>query len=280
MSANGTKVREYAPPSPRQRHCALGQLLRFLARLPVPPALPPGRPLFAAPAARLAALGARHQLQRWADSKMLTQGFHTPEYTPVGRGFNTSYGFLQGGEDHWTHWCGASAMNCKISGAPSSGKNGAWDLWSQSNEDFPGHPELGMNGTINDTETYSGYIFTQRVVDLVHAHADATAGTGAPMFVYWAIHNTHAPIEAPQRFIDPYAHFNDPRKETFSAMVSVVDESVKNVTDALQAAGMWEDTFFVWTTDNGSPINVGGSNAPLRKHISIPHHNMNAQRCI
>ena len=29
-------------------------------------------------------------------------GFHTPEYTPVGRGFNTSYGFLQGGEDHWT----------------------------------------------------------------------------------------------------------------------------------------------------------------------------------
>ena len=30
------------------------------------------------------------------------QGFVTPEYTPVGRGFNFSYGFLEGGEDHNT----------------------------------------------------------------------------------------------------------------------------------------------------------------------------------
>ena len=29
-------------------------------------------------------------------------GFHTPEFLPVGRGFNTSYGFLAGGEDHYT----------------------------------------------------------------------------------------------------------------------------------------------------------------------------------
>ena len=47
-------------------------------------------------------------------------------------------------------------------------------------------------------------------------------------------------------------------------MVSTVDETAKNVTDALRATGMWETTLFVWSTDNGSPVQVGGSNAPLR----------------
>ena len=54
---------------------------------------------------------------------------------------------------------------------------------------------------------------------------------------YWAIHNTHSPIQAPQRFIDQYTHFGDPLKETFTAMVSVVDEAVKNVTVALKTKG-------------------------------------------
>merc|ERR1712046_61868 len=27
---------------------------------------------------------------------------------------------------------------------------------------------------------------------------------------------------------------------------------------------MWENTFFIWTTDNGSPCHAAGSNAPLR----------------
>lgn len=197
------------------------------------------------------------------------QGLQTPEYTPVGRGFNNSYGFLQGGEDHWTHWCGASKATCGIwspgwhgqvrgvccrvwlhveachsvasvhgwclshgvlitretATAQGGGisRAGAWDLWSQSLDDFPGHPELGINGTYNDTETYSGFIFPKKVVDIVTKHAaDAESPELAPpLFVYWAIHNTHAPIEAPQRFIDPYVSFADTKKETFSGMVRV-----------------------------------------------------------
>jgi len=121
------------------------------------------------------------------------QGFHTAEYTPVGRGFNTSYGFLQGGEDHWTHWCGASAADCGIAGGASWSKNGAWDMWLQTGANFPGEPVLGVNGTVGDEATYSGTLFTHRVVNIVHAAADAGANA-PPFFVYWAIHNTHAPI--------------------------------------------------------------------------------------
>ena len=207
-----------------------------------------------------------HHVGKWH------QGFHTPDYTPVARGFNTSYGFLQGGEDHYTHWCGAAQADCHIPGGDGGWtKAGAWDLWSQSVDDFPGHPVLGINGSVGDDATYSGYIFTKRVVDIVRAHAEAFAGSAAaaPLHIYWALHNTHAPIEAPPRFVSLYSHFNDPKKETFTAMVSVVDESVKNVTSALKATGLWDSTVFVWTTDNGSPVQAGGSNHPLREIPSI-----------
>jgi hypothetical protein len=30
------------------------------------------------------------------------QGFYTYDYTPLARGFDTSFGFLVGGEDHYT----------------------------------------------------------------------------------------------------------------------------------------------------------------------------------
>lgn len=81
--------------------------------------------------------------------------------------------------------------------------------------------------------------------------------------MYLALHNTHGPIEAPKRFIDMYS-FDDEKKNTFSAMVSVVDETVKNVTDALKEQGLWNNTLVIWTTDNGSPIQVAGSNHPLK----------------
>ena len=68
-------------------------------------------------------------------------------------GLPRSYGFLQGGEDHWTHWCGASAADCGIAGGASWSKNGAWDMWLQTRANFPGEPVLGVNGTVGDEAT-------------------------------------------------------------------------------------------------------------------------------
>ena len=40
--------------------------------------------------------------------------------------------------------------------------------------------------------------------------------------------------------------------------------AVKNVTDTLKSLDIWDNTLFIWTTDNGAPVNLGGSNYPLR----------------
>ena len=53
----------------------------------------------------------------------------TPEYTPVGRGFNFSYGFLEGGEDHNTSATFGNAC-----------KKGEVDLSHGQAARGPGHP--------------------------------------------------------------------------------------------------------------------------------------------
>jgi arylsulfatase I/J len=100
-----------------------------------------------------------------------------------------------------------------------------------------------------------------KAVDVIENHAKLHSQQ--PMFMYLALHNTHGPVQAPEEFKALYTYDLD-KRNTFDAMVSVVDSTVKNVTSALKASGMWKNTLFVWTTDNGSPCQVAGSNAPLR----------------
>jgi arylsulfatase A-like enzyme len=107
-------------------------------------------------------------------------------------------------------------------------------------------------------------LFASEAVRVVEEHAKERPGT--PLFLYYAMHDTHAPLEVPWRFAEPYARVwpDDEKRFTFSGMVSFVDEAVLNLTAALKRTEMWENSLFVWTNDNGSPIFVGGSNHPLR----------------
>ena len=180
------------------------------------------------------------------------RGFFQPAYTPLRRGYDTSFGFLLGGEDHYsqtdgqtTNCTGALPVDLSRNGVPCYGENGTVDPATASGDDA----------------RYNGFTFTAEAVRLISQHDPAT-----PMFMYFALHNTHAPVEAPLRLQRLYADQTTwgRTQKVFNAMVSTMDESAANVTAALQRRGMWDHTLFVWSTDNGSPVEVAGSNAPLR----------------
>ena len=40
-------------------------------------------------------------------------------------------------------------------------------------------------------------------------------------------------------------------KRAYYAMVSTVDSSLSNVTEALKEMGLWNNTLLIWATDNG-----------------------------
>lgn len=93
--------------------------------------------------------------------------------------------------------------------------------------------------------------------------------TRAHFFLYLAYQAVHGPDQAPQRYQDPYKDsIKDKKRRIFAGMLSALDEGVGNVTKALQAKGMFDNTFIIFTTDNGGPSETcdvtGTSNYPHR----------------
>jgi arylsulfatase I/J len=130
------------------------------------------------------------------------------------------------------------------------------DLWDTDK------PAAGLNGT------YSAFLYTDRSINVIDAHATAHPNNSRGLFMYIALQCTHSPEEAPQRFIDLYPAEWVPGRRVYNAMASAVDESVANITAALKRNDMWEHTLFVYSSDNGGPSLVGGAsfanNYPFR----------------
>ena len=189
-------------------------------------------------------------------------GLATPTHTPQGRGYNRSLVYLDGANDYWTQqtgdWCAAPTV----------------DLWQD------GRPALGMNNSLKCSQSnqaagcvYEDDLFTDFAVARIAEH-NASA---APLFLYFAPHSVHLPLEVPQAQLAKFAFVNDsaPRQH-YAAMVNNVDAMVGRVVSALKARGMWEDSVLVVSADNGGPIfgqaagcalcdgSAGANNFPLR----------------
>ena len=144
-------------------------------------------------------------------------GFFHSATTPVGRGFDSSLGYLGGGEDHYTQQSG-----------------GAVDLWRDH------QPAYGENGT------FSGYLYAGEAVKVIEEHAAHYAAQ--PLFMYLAWHLVHSPLEAPAHYFDPKCADNSQR-QLYHAMATAMDEGVGNVSKALKSAGMFDTTLMIFSAD-------------------------------
>ena len=68
----------------------------------------------------------------------------------------------------------------------------------------------------------------------------------------------------PKVYEDLYPNVKDTKRKTYLGMVSAMDEAVGGIVDKLKASGMYENTVFFYTTDNGGLCGAGGRNAPFR----------------
>ena len=168
-------------------------------------------------------IDATHHVGKWHN------GLYKYEMTPPGRGFDSSLGFLTGGEDHWTS---VSKIGCT-----NLGYDPTVDLtygWSGNKSIVPA---TVLNGT------YTGYTFCDRAVQILRDHE-----VDIPLFLYIALHNTHAPVESPPEYYGMYDH-NQSKQNMYYGQVTFVDHTVANITHMLRAKKLWENTLFIWTTD-------------------------------
>jgi len=172
-------------------------------------------------------------------------GFFKTEYTPTFRGFSSFYGYYEGSEDYFAHTT-----------------SGGYDLHDEPT------PRCGLGCTTipwDEAGEYSTNLFSRRAIGVIEKHDADAAG----LFLFLAYQGVHAPRQAPALYVKPYEDsIADPSRRTFAGMVSALDEGLANVTGALGAKGMLDDTLIIVTTDNGGPTTecstTGQSNWPFR----------------
>ena len=85
------------------------------------------------------------------------------------------------------------------------------------------------------------------VLDVVARHDAAT-----PLFLVLSTHSIHEPYEVPQKYLDKFSFIDVEVRQYYAAMVNHIDDVVGNLTAALKAKGMWANTLFVSSSDNGA----------------------------
>ena len=194
--------------------------------------------------------GAQRSGEKWATHALgkWHLGWYFRNYTATYRGFDTFFGSsgnLGGEEGYWQH--SLEGTN-RCGGGPHSYA-----------KDF-----IDANGTdlkIADTNVLSEYdanVLSARAVSIVYDHP-----LDQHLYIYLAYHNVHDPQEAPCETVDRYVHTLSDGRKISNAMLTELDSGVANVTNAMRARGMWDDTLVIFHTDNGGPPDHA-CNHPLR----------------
>ena len=166
-------------------------------------------------------------------------GCATPDHIPIGRGFDSSFGYLNGMNDYYTE----VFRDCN--------KIPIVDLWDSDK------PATGINGTGPDK--YEEALFVERVMKIVNEH-----DTSTPLFLYYPAHLVHSPLEVPDRYVQKFSFIDDEKRQMYHAMVKYLDDVMGNLTTALKKRGMWDNLLLVTTSDNGGPIQIAANNYPLK----------------
>jgi arylsulfatase A-like enzyme len=153
----------------------------------------------------------------------------SPDHHPGQRGFDEFFGFLGGAHDYFR-------PNGILRGTQPAGQ-----------QDTP---------YLTDTLARESVGFIER-------------NKANPFFLYLAFNAVHTPLQADEPRLKKFASITDPRRRSYAAMMSAMDDAIGTVTAKLRDAGLDKNTLIFFFSDNGGPTMPGttlnGSvNKPLR----------------
>jgi arylsulfatase A-like enzyme len=152
-----------------------------------------------------------------------------PEYRPTARGFDEFYGTLA----NTPFYHPTQFVDSRVSTEPT--------------------PRL------KDPDFYTTDAYAERAVDWLGKQKDK------PWFLYVPFNAQHAPLQAPQKYLDRFKNIKKENRRTFAAMMSAMDDAVGKILDKVREMGEEENTIVVFLADNGGPTKSTTSrNGPLR----------------
>jgi len=172
---------------------------------------------------------ATHQVGKW------DAGMATPHHTPKGRGYDSSLNYFS--HANWMYseaeWLGSYSYRDDVP------QPGIIDLWDTD------RPARHLNGT-----GYEEYLFRDRIQHILRTHDQRK-----PLFLQYDSKIAHYPLQAPTEYQEQFKEILQDNKRVYRAMVSFLDDQLKNITDTMKELGMWENTLMVLSSDNGGFVN-------------------------
>ncbi len=145
------------------------------------------------------------------------------ENGPKQYGFDSTYGYLHGQIDPWSH------------------------------EYKFGNHTWHRNDVFTDD--------TGHATDLIAAEAVRVIGQkrAEPLFLYVAFSVPHTPLSEPDNWTSPYRKaFKEETRRLVAASISHLDDAIGRIVAALDRTGLRENTLLIFTSDNGGPKNAAG----------------------
>jgi arylsulfatase A-like enzyme len=143
-------------------------------------------------------------------------GHFDRDYLPTRRGFDHQYGHYNGAIDYFTHE-----------------RDGGFD-WHRDDK-------------VSRDEGYSTRLLGEEAARFVSEHAGKR-----PFFLYVPFNAVHAPHQAPEEYLRLYRNLRRPRRQ-YAAMLTAMDDAVGKIVDAVEQAGVRDNTLFIFSSDNGGP---------------------------
>jgi Arylsulfatase A and related enzymes len=153
---------------------------------------------------------------------------YRPEMHPLKRGFDEFFGFLGGAHSYLD--------------AKADGEN----------------PILRGTEPVEEIH-YTTDDFTKEALTFIDRNQRK------PFFLYLPYNSVHSPLQSTEKYLSRFSAITDPKRRTFAAMLSAMDDGVGRILGSLRDAKLEEDTLVFFISDNGGPTaQTTSGNGPLR----------------
>ncbi len=164
-----------------------------------------------------------------------------PALHPNKRGFDEFFGFVDGGHhyfpENWT-------LN---------------DITQTRNQNDGYKTKLLRNTKPVEEKEYLTDALSREAVEFIGRN------TKNPFFLYLAYNAPHTPMQATSKYLERFNNIQNPKRKTYAAMVSAMDDGIGAVLKQLKEKGLEKNTIVIFLSDNGGPENDNASdNGPLR----------------
>lgn len=170
-----------------------------------------------------------------------------PDFHPLRRGFNEFFGHVGGGHRYFpAEFTLREAVEARDEGE------------SYRTLILRDHTPVRTTNYLTDDFSEEAVRFVER-------------NKGGPFFLFLSYNAPHSPLQATEKYLSRFTSIQNPRRRTYAAMVSAVDDGVGQLLDKLRELKLETNTLVFYLSDNGGPPDANASdNRPLRGSKGSP----------